>query len=230
FSSGCIDFGGEKKEESGEDTTDGGTGGTSGGGTTDSDGDGHPDSEDAFPNDASEWKDSDGDGVGDNSDAFPNDVDNDGIDDMKDIYDMGNGGVTVRITYYDGDEYPDESGIPDPYFVIYISAYSEDGTLVNSGNQTSPVFSEQDILLYPFSFTMDVDDDVKQVSFCIYAWDDDNLTEDEQIDICDSTSFKHIGHYFNPRTTSYLTFDDGKIESTDEMDGYIMFEVEVVGV
>jgi hypothetical protein len=39
----------------------------------DSDGDGVADTNDAFPNDASEWSDTDGDGVGDNSDAFPND-------------------------------------------------------------------------------------------------------------------------------------------------------------
>ena len=39
----------------------------------DADGDGYPDSTDAFPNDSSEWQDTDGDGVGDNGDAFPND-------------------------------------------------------------------------------------------------------------------------------------------------------------
>ena len=39
----------------------------------DSDGDGVPDSEDAFPNDENETADSDGDGTGDNADAFPND-------------------------------------------------------------------------------------------------------------------------------------------------------------
>jgi hypothetical protein len=37
----------------------------------DSDGDGSPDSSDAFPYDAKEWKDSDGDGVGDNADYRP---------------------------------------------------------------------------------------------------------------------------------------------------------------
>jgi hypothetical protein len=37
----------------------------------DSDGDGYPDSSDAFPYDAKEWKDSDGDGVGDNADYRP---------------------------------------------------------------------------------------------------------------------------------------------------------------
>ncbi|GAB3233788.1 hypothetical protein [Pseudaeromonas pectinilytica] len=40
----------------------------------DQDRDGVADSEDAFPNDATETKDTDGDKVGDNSDAFPNDA------------------------------------------------------------------------------------------------------------------------------------------------------------
>ncbi len=39
----------------------------------DSDGDGVPDSEDAFPNDPTETTDTDGDGVGDNADQYPND-------------------------------------------------------------------------------------------------------------------------------------------------------------
>jgi len=58
----------------------------------DSDGDGVPDSEDAFPNDASETTDSDGDGVGDNGDAFPNDAsesadsDGDGIGNNADAF------------------------------------------------------------------------------------------------------------------------------------------------
>ena len=40
----------------------------------DTDGDGHPDRKDVFPNNKNEWKDSDHDGVGDNSDAFLNDI------------------------------------------------------------------------------------------------------------------------------------------------------------
>ncbi len=39
----------------------------------DTDGDGVPDSTDAFPNDPTEWADTDGDGHGDNSDVFPSD-------------------------------------------------------------------------------------------------------------------------------------------------------------
>lgn len=42
----------------------------------DSDGDGVPDDEDAFPNDPNESVDSDGDGIGDNADIAPDDADN----------------------------------------------------------------------------------------------------------------------------------------------------------
>ncbi len=56
----------------------------------DSDGDGVPDKDDAFPDDANETSDRDGDGVGDNADAFPDDgresadSDGDGVGDIGD--------------------------------------------------------------------------------------------------------------------------------------------------
>ncbi len=59
----------------------------------DRDDDGVNDSEDAFPDDPSEWLDSDGDGVGNNSDLFPDDpqewadADGDGVGDYSDHFD-----------------------------------------------------------------------------------------------------------------------------------------------
>jgi hypothetical protein len=58
----------------------------------DRDGDGHSDSSDVFPDDASEWTDRDGDGVGDNGDVFPDDAsessdrDGDGVGDNGDVF------------------------------------------------------------------------------------------------------------------------------------------------
>lgn len=58
----------------------------------DTDEDGYGDNQDTFPTDPAEWKDTDGDGVGDNADAFPDnkdetkDSDNDGIGDNKDAF------------------------------------------------------------------------------------------------------------------------------------------------
>lgn len=50
---------------------------------TDSDGDGIPDSEDAFPDDPDEWLDTDGDGIGNNADT---DDDGDGVSDAEDAF------------------------------------------------------------------------------------------------------------------------------------------------
>lgn len=58
----------------------------------DTDGDGFPDEEDAFPNDITEWVDTDLDDYGDNSDDFPNDktewkdTDDDGYGDNSDKF------------------------------------------------------------------------------------------------------------------------------------------------
>ncbi|RZD36283.1 MAG: hypothetical protein CXT72_01710 [Methanobacteriota archaeon] len=58
----------------------------------DTDSDGVGDNADAFPSDPNEWSDTDGDGVGDNSDAFPNeanewsDLDGDGVGDNTDTF------------------------------------------------------------------------------------------------------------------------------------------------
>ena len=60
----------------------------------DSDGDGVPNEEDAFPYDPSEWTDSDGDGIGDNGDT---DDDNDGILDVFDFVPRADAGITVSI-------------------------------------------------------------------------------------------------------------------------------------
>ncbi len=51
----------------------------------DADGDGHGDNGDAFPSDPSEWKDSDGDGVGDNADAYPFDPTRQVLDDTPPV-------------------------------------------------------------------------------------------------------------------------------------------------
>ncbi|EDL53847.1 hypothetical protein VSAK1_10433 [Vibrio mediterranei AK1] len=49
----------------------------------DTDGDGVPDVDDAFPNDPNEWLDTDGDGIGNNEDT---DDDNDGVPDTEDAF------------------------------------------------------------------------------------------------------------------------------------------------
>lgn len=80
----------------------------------DSDGDGIPDSKDAFADDPNEWKDTDKDGTGDNSD---NDIDGDGHDNAVDVFpndakewkDSDNDGVGDNSDKdRDGDGFPDK--------------------------------------------------------------------------------------------------------------------------
>ena len=68
----------------------------------DSDGDGVPDTSDAFPLDVSETTDSDGDGIGDNTDTCPNDAGNDADGDLV-CGDVDNCPLTSNADQLDSD-------------------------------------------------------------------------------------------------------------------------------
>ncbi|MGA1822526.1 MAG: FKBP-type peptidyl-prolyl cis-trans isomerase [Thermoplasmatota archaeon] len=82
-------------------------------GEKDSDGDGVPDSRDAFPYDGTEWEDSDGDGVGDNSDIAPGEPD-----------------FGVGLSYLDDTE-------SDGVWTVLISSSSDRGVILVNNTGTS---------------------------------------------------------------------------------------------
>ena len=131
LSSGCFES--EDSEESEE--------------LEDSDGDGHPDTEDAFPNDSSEWSDSDGDGVGDNGDTFPNDssetddTDGDGTGDNADT-DDDNDGYTDTEEINAGTDPLDPTDYPDT-----IPPYSD--TIPPTVTSTTPADGTIDVPIQP---------------------------------------------------------------------------------
>lgn len=142
------------------------------------DGDGHANSTDAFPRDASEWADADSDGVGDNSDAFPDDEnethdsDGDGIGDMADFLDTGNGHVKISLTSFVFKGYEDGyyrwRYVPNPWFKIFVDS---------DGNGTYDIVYESAILNGSVSLTeffdvsVDVPDDASTVKFTVIAYD-----------------------------------------------------------
>lgn len=97
----------------------------------DSDGDGVPDDEDDFPDDASETTDTDGDGVGDNTDAFPNDAsestdsDGDGLGNNTDTDDDGDG-FSDQEELAEGSDPLDSASVPEesgglPKWMFYLT-------------------------------------------------------------------------------------------------------------
>ncbi len=163
---------------------------------SDVDGDGWGDNSsgkkaDAFPNDPDEWHDKDGDGIGDNSDEFPDDHDNDGVTDWDDIYDDGNIGVAINITFYRDDGSGDEWEVPDPYFTIKVALYVHNWNLYWDDywnySKTSEVFYDTDYMMeYPiFGIIYDLPDDQWNFIFKIEIRDDDTLSSDDKIDFCE---------------------------------------------
>ncbi|MFT6387093.1 MAG: subtilisin family serine protease [Cellvibrionaceae bacterium] len=112
----------------------------------DSDGDGVGDNADAFPSDPSETLDSDGDGIGDNTDAFPNDAsettdtDRDGVGDNSDIY--PNDSACWLVEHDDGSGQCDY-GSTIPQFIPDAVLGNLDGTIY--------LFSQENRAVYRWS-------------------------------------------------------------------------------
>lgn len=202
----------------------------------DSDGDGHIDSEDAFPYDSSEWIDTDSDGVGDNNDAFPNlpseqkDMDQDGVGDNADLYDHGNGKIMISIDSYQGDGL--ETGGGDPYFIIYFDEHGVYGSNHYEERRGSQVFMDTETLSSPFSAVFDVPDDISKVKFMIEVWDKGRVG-DTLIDYGSATSGQE-GKVEQPIVCSPFFHSwtyDGKddLNGQSEKDCVLSFSMSAVG-
>ncbi|SFV89487.1 OmpA-like transmembrane domain protein [hydrothermal vent metagenome] len=109
----------------------------------DTDNDGHPDNQDAFPNDPNEWLDTDGDGTGNNADT---DDDNDGMSDTwETVYglnplvddstgDLDNDGFTNLEEYQASTNPTDGADKPINYQQVYIQ---DNNKKINSGQNIS---------------------------------------------------------------------------------------------
>jgi hypothetical protein len=159
----------------------------------DSDDDGYPDTEDEFPFDANEWEDTDKDGTGDNSDAFPEDPDEykdedgDGIGSFTDLLDSGDAGIHIFVDqYYNISRLDEDDFTFDPYFIIKADSGS-DGSWDETYN--SPTYDEGEIPPNsPVELRFDVDDDLRELTFTIEIWDEDQLADDQPIDYSESSS------------------------------------------
>jgi hypothetical protein len=109
---------------------------------TDTDGDGTPDNQDAFPNDPSETTDSDGDGVGDNADVYPNDSTASDY-----VYTSSDVGRNVKVT---NDQYRTD-GLSNGN-VVTISAITQNGLALTWSGGGEFVHTDENI---KWEFTTD---------------------------------------------------------------------------
>jgi len=212
----------------------------------DSDGDGVGDNADSFPFDSTQWSDIDGDKHGDNPngnepDEFKydpsewKDSDHDGIGDNADIYDYGNAGIKVKINEFHCDEWFDEVpyGSPDSYFIITISEYDNDiGEFIELGRKESSAYhNELDVYDDDLYYIVDVDEKVGTVMVDIEVLDSD-LDNDDIIDVNgESPYLTSINQAFYPHNSNWESYiSDGRKDLEDELDGWLDYTIEIVGL
>lgn len=210
----------------------------------DTDYDGVGDYLDKFPYDSTQTTDIDSDGYGDNlygnyPDRFPEDPfewmdsDEDGIGDNADIYDLGNGGIKISITNYEGDEIEEVKNI-DPFFIIkfwYSNKIGDDFVL--DSEETSSVFYDKKEIMNPFSATFDVADDIYSTKIFIESKSYSSYNHNKSIDINgESISNFSIIDYFYPKESPNPQWNivNGNLDDVDEYDAVVHYKIEIVGI
>ncbi len=177
------------------------------------------DANDAFPNDRTQWADRDHDGHGDNPtgfdpDAFPDnpsewkDTDSDGIGDNADIYDSGNGGVRVWVTYLAVAQNCDTLSPCDPVFTFGVDS-NGDGT--DECVRTSQEYTDTNILSNPSDafIVCDIPDGASSIKASIRVVDNDVLGTEAIDYVPESTGNWYIYTIPSPFSESQSDTGDG---------------------
>jgi len=211
----------------------------------DTDMDGVGDNLDQFDDDSTQWTDRDNDGYGDNlygfnPDIFPDnadewdDSDGDGVGNNADIYDMGNGGIEIKVEQFISDGSPDEydGGVIDPFAEVSLREQMTNGKYESVFIGMSTVFTDLDSVSNMYTTTVDIDDDSNRLLINIGIKDFDTLFQSQIIDV-NSDDSADIKHYFNPNTeTSFSENSDGSLDAgnIDNMNGYIEWSFQITGI
>lgn len=152
----------------------------------DSDKDGVPDKDDAFPDDPTEWRDNDGDGIGDNAD---NDDDNDGILDSQDYLPYNDGAIKVEIKKI---RINDFLILNQPTGKVYATVSIDGYTYMLPEEGFKELNIDQDELLN-WSIIHNVDDSVGYHTIKIDLYYKDIINRDKPIDINGEDKNKDTG-------------------------------------
>lgn len=152
----------------------------------DSDGDGWPDKEDAFPDNPDEHSDNDHDGIGDNAD---NDDDNDGILDGQDYLPYSDAEIRVEISRI---RIKDFLVLQKQTGKIFMKIYIDDKEYVLPGGGVKEVNIDEDIPVN-WSVTQNVDDSIGFHTIKIEMYYKNIINVDKPLDINGEDADKETG-------------------------------------
>lgn len=179
----------------------------------DSDGDGIPDKDDAFPHNPHEWKDSDGDGIGDNEDP---DDDNDGIVDTDDLVPYADAGIKVCIY---GFRIKTPLSVRNSTVEIYAKVYIDDTLVATLPNTPYSAEIDMDYVVNWSTPVVNVDDSVGEHIITIEMYGNKKLLDINGEDATKKDSGKLlIIHYYigNEVGHSQSFSDDGSDDGNNE--------------
>ncbi|MBC7080629.1 MAG: hypothetical protein H5T44_00010 [Thermoplasmatales archaeon] len=194
----------------------------------DSDGDGIPDKNDAFPHDPKEWKDSDGDGIGDNADS---DDDNDGVLDVFDYLPYDDAKIKVEISKIRIKDYPLIGDKAEIFLKIFIN--NKEYRFPEKGYTTFDIDKDTYV---EWNVTQDVDDSIGYHQVRIEMYYKTIIGTDKKIDINPKREedIINISYYIGnkvgyqyPEGKDYACFD-GSDDGLKERDAMICFRIITV--
>ncbi len=115
---------------------------------------------------------------------------------------------------------------------LYLWGYT-DGKSDGGHHYTSAVYWDDTYFTDPVWWEIDVDDDIDSISLQIDAWEDDDWSSDEIIDLeGEFTTAQGIYVWFYPKenTKKYYNSDGRNDFVDDEFDGWIEFNIEVIPI
>lgn len=185
----------------------------------DDDGDGYNDTEDAFPNDATEWKDNDNDGIGDNADL---DDDNDGFYDWGDYLPYKDAKMKITVISFTLEDTNDD---------VFFEIYADGNTIRSPVYWDCPNGWEYTV---NWECEFNIDDSLDSVLIFIDMYDLDVDIGRDYLDIEGKSSSYYLYLEYNIVTGEWTGddddgyssgFDDGR---TGESDVLFSYNIETV--
>lgn len=172
--------------------------------------------------------DYDGDGMTDSQDP---DDDNDGIPDVNDWFDKGNGGVSIKFTEFkiwSEGVYDSNGGLPDVY--AYVGIGNSDCSGMKYFEYLDDINEDADVLYDWEQYTADIDDDEASVCLSVIIYDEDSWAADDVLDFVpgDAEYYTHIIDLSKGNDETWEVIGNVHEDNRGENDSSIMVAYDIM--